>query len=110
MLYRDRIQQLGFPEYKGGKHRHYLMSLLIQGYRINTRLCRFIGIGNLHSEISTLKEKYRFPHSKKMGLVADPVTGEIPVKEVLIVWMTPEQREEYFLRKKAPNRKRKAND
>lgn len=108
MLYRDRIQQLGLPEYKGGKHRHYLTKLLLQGLRINTRMCRFIGIGNLHSEISTLKEKSRLPHSKVLGLVADPVTGEIPPNEVLIVWMTQEQREQYFVRKKALNRKRKS--
>lgn len=110
MLYRDRIQLLGMPDYKGGKHRHYLMTLLLQGYRINTRMCRFIGIGNLHSEVSTLIKKNRLPLSKTLGLVADPVTGEIPAKEVLIVWMTLEQREQYFARKKAPNRKRKAND
>lgn len=109
MLYRKNIKQIGLPDYKGGKHCHYLVSLLLKGYRIDTRVCRFIGIGNLHSDVSSLKKK-NFPHSKKKGLVIDPVTGEIPPQEVLIVWMTLEQREQYFARKKALNRKLKAND
>jgi hypothetical protein len=107
MLYQDRIHQLGLPEYKGGKHRPYLMKLLLNGYRINTRICRYIGIGNLHSDTSAFSRRNRLPFSKKLGLVADPVTGKVPPKEVLIIWMTQEQISEYFARRKTLNRQRK---
>jgi hypothetical protein len=103
MLYPERIKELGLPEYKGEKHIHYLMKILLKGYTIDTRKCRYIGIGNLHSEIPKFIKK-GFPFRKRKGRVVDPATNAIPPYEVIIIRMTKTQKREYFSRKKTCRR------
>lgn len=97
MLYQDRIAQLGWPRYKGQHQTHYLMELLIKGYSPDTRKCRFVGIGNLHSLLPQLERKL-FPFTKAMRKTKDPVTGTTPSNEVLVVWMTAEQIQKWIER------------
>lgn len=99
MLYQDQITQLGWPEYKGQHQIHYLMELLVKGYLPDTRKCRFVGIGNLHSLLPQLERKL-FPFTKTMQKIKDPVTGATPINEVLVVWMTEEQRQEWQEKRK----------
>ncbi|MDC0611154.1 hypothetical protein OAP63_10470 [Vibrio sp.] len=103
MLYPERVKELGLPKYRGEKHIHYLMKILLKGYTIDTRQCRYIGIGNLHSEVPKFIKK-DFPISERKGRVVDPVTNLIPTQEVIIIWMTKTQRNEYFSRKKTCRR------
>lgn len=90
-LYTHHINKLGLPAPKyGEKQIHYLKRVLLNGYILNTRICRFIGIGNLHSLISSLKKQH-FPHTVEHLKVVDPYTGELPPHSVDVIWMTPEQ-------------------
>lgn len=94
-LYQDHIKKLGLPEYIAGeKHINYVQRALLNGHRLDTRKCRYIGIGNLHSLVSKLARK-QFPHSLKHDRVIDPHTGEIPVHLVDVIWMSMEQLETY---------------
>lgn len=102
----DKIKELGFPEFKHSSQLGYLVSLLLKGFKINTYQARYIGIGNLHSNMSTLREKYKLPHSDKRSKVIDPLTGGLTNRTVLVVWMNDEQKEAYKKRKKAQNRKK----
>jgi len=95
MLYHDRIILLGWPEYKAQHQINYLIELLIKGFSVDTRKCRFIGIGNLHSLLPQLERK-QFPFTKAKRKVRDPVTGTTPINEVLVVWITDEQRQEWL--------------
>ncbi len=102
-MYQNHIEQLGLPAHKKGERQiDYVKRVLLNGTRLNTRICRFIGIGNLHSIISRLASK-RFPHCVKHGLVTDPYTGEVPPYEVDIVWMEPEQIQAYRKQKATVN-------
>ncbi|MGC9422694.1 hypothetical protein [Vibrio sp.] len=102
----DKIKELGFPEFKHSSQLCYLVSLLLKGFKINTYEARYIGIGNLHSNMSTLREKYKLTHSSKRARVIDPLTGCLTNQTVLVVWLSDEQREAYKTRKKAQNRKK----
>ena len=90
-LYEENIKKLNLPEqHNSEKHINYVKRVLLTGRKLNTRQCRFIGIGNLHSIISALSTKH-FPHTVKHRKVVDPYTGEVPPYEVDVIWMTPEQ-------------------
>lgn len=105
MLYQERIKELGLPDYKSGEtHINYITRLLLNGYKLNTRGCRFIGIGNLHSEILKL-EKRNLQITIEKQRTIDPVTGEIPKQLVLVLWMTPSQIAEYHAQKERAQQK-----
>ncbi len=106
MCYAQRVKEIALPEYKGGSQTHYLISILLKGYKINTYEARYIGIGNLHSYMSSLRKRYKLTHSSKRARVIDPLTGCLTNQTVLIVWLSDEQREAYKTRKKAQNRKK----
>jgi hypothetical protein len=62
-------------------------------------MCRYIGISNLHSVVSALKNKgacLTVSHEK----VYDPALQRIIPYPVDVVSMTPEQREKYLSNKK----------
>ncbi len=49
---------LGLPEpRKQETQREYIKRILLAGHSINTRQCRVIGIGNLHSVVSALRKR-----------------------------------------------------
>ena len=102
----DKIKDLGFPEFKHSSQRGYLVSLLLKGFKINTHQARYIGIFNLHSNMSTLRERYKLDHDQYNGKAIDPNTKQLGKWHVITVWMNIEQREAYKKRKKAPNRKK----
>ena len=90
-MYMNQIHQLSLPEPKQGETQtYYIKRLLLNGYRINTRQCQFIGILNLHSRVSALK-KARFPLTIEHKQVVDPATGKTPPYAVDVVYMTADQ-------------------
>lgn len=67
---------LGLPEpRKQETQREYIRRILLAGYSINTRQCRFIGIGNLHSVVSALRKR-RFPLRVEHKPAIEPLSGE----------------------------------
>lgn len=100
-LYQDKIKELGLPKYGGGKQIHYVITLLLKGYKVDTRQCRYIGIANLHSIIPKLFSIHRLEVTKELKRVIDPQIKIVPDRPVDVIWMTESQRAEYFKRKKA---------
>ncbi len=77
----------------------YVLHCISKGYMLNTRMCRYIGISNLHSVISSLRNKgidLIVEHKR----VYDPALQRIIPYPVDVVTMTVEQRKEYFSNKK----------
>ena len=76
MIHADKCAELGLIVPKTSERQFsYVLRLMRQGGSINTRQARFIGIGNLHSIASQLKNKgYKFNNEKKA--VICPFTGE----------------------------------
>ncbi|OLQ77609.1 hypothetical protein BIT28_26945 [Photobacterium proteolyticum] len=101
MIYRDECSDLGLPEPKiGEKQIHYVIRAMLNGHRLDTRMCRYIGIGNLHSLVSALT-KLKLSFSLKHETVACPKTKKVLSHPVDVIWMTPEQIEDYWSKKKA---------
>lgn len=76
----------------------YVLHCISKAYTLDTRMCRFIGISNLHSVVSALKNKgvcLTVSHEK----VYDPALQRIIPYPVDVVSMTPNQRDEYFSNK-----------
>jgi hypothetical protein len=91
MIHKDKCIELGLPKPKGYEtHPTYIMRCISSGFILNTRVCRFIGIHNLHSIIPPLLNKYDF--TKVLDRVLCPFTGEIPVQPVDVIYMTKEQK------------------
>lgn len=68
---------LGLPEpCKQETQREYIRRILLAGHSINTRQCRFIGIGNLHSVVSALRKR-RFPLRVEHKPAIEPPSGEL---------------------------------
>lgn len=68
---------LGLPEpRKQETQREYIKRILLTGHSINTRQCRFIGIGNLHSVVSALRKRH-FPLRVEHKPAIEPRSGEI---------------------------------
>jgi len=95
MIYIDKCIELGLPTPKSYHNQQsYVLSVITQGIKLNTRLARYIGIHNLHSLVSTLKYKgYKF--TLEHGRVACPFTGKIPPHPVDILFMSYEQIKAY---------------
>jgi hypothetical protein len=81
-LISDACVSLGFPApLKWEDQIRYIRRLLLDGHSINTRQARFIGIGNLHSVVSTLRHQ-GFPLRVWHTQALDPRTGERPPQPV----------------------------
>ncbi len=95
MIHADKCIELGLPVPESYHNQlSYVLSVITQGIKLNTRLARYIGIHNLHSLVSTLKYKgYKF--TLEHGRVPCPFTGKIPSHPVDILSMSYEQIEAY---------------
>ncbi|WP_261816195.1 hypothetical protein [Vibrio gallicus] len=96
MLIRSECEKLGFPApLETERQQEYLVRLMLEGIALNTRQARVIGIGNLHSLVSTIKKQgiwHSIEHKKAMC----PKTRIVPPFLVVHVFMTMEQREAYI--------------
>lgn len=103
MIFPEKCQELGLPIPKGyEKQRHYVARILVEGYRFNTRMARYIGIGNLHSVVSALNDQgllFEIEHFP----AECPFTNETPPHRVDIIYMTSEQRRRYLVGKEKPS-------
>lgn len=94
-MYIENIKKLNYPQpYKAEKQTSYIKRILLKGYSIDTRICRYIGIGNLHSIVSHFK-KSQFLHTLEHKRVVDPATGTTPPYPVDVVYMTDKQIQVY---------------
>lgn len=95
MIHTDKCIELGLPAPKSYHNQlSYVLSVITQGIKLNTRLARYIGIHNLHSLISALKRKgYKF--TLEHGRVPCPFTGKIPPHPVDILSMNYKQIKAY---------------
>lgn len=102
IIHNDKCEELGLPVTKGYETQpQYILRLISSGHTINTRMARYIGIGNLHSVISTLKSrKYEF--TLEHGVVYCPFLQSIVNAPVDILSMTAEQRKTYSASKEKP--------
>lgn len=91
MIHSDKCKELGLPEPKNyDTQETYILRVIAQGHKLNTRLCRYIGIHNLHSIASALQKKC-FDFVLCHGRTLCPFTGLTPPFAVDIVYMTEEQ-------------------
>ena len=91
MIHGDKCLELGLPEPRSFDNQQtYVLKVITNGFRLDTRKARYIGIHNLHSIASMLYKKgYQF--TLEHGHVDCPFTGKIPPYPVDILSMTPEQ-------------------
>lgn len=99
MLHKDKCLELGLPEPKCVETQQaYIIRAMASGHTLNTRICRYIGVGNLHSIVSSMNKACEFTLGH--GRVLCPFTNETPPFPVDIVRMTKEQREAYQAKEK----------
>lgn len=91
MIHRDKCLELGLPEPKSYENQNtYVLRVISEGRKFNTRMARYCGIGNLHSIAPILFRKgYLF--TLEHGRCRCPFTGEIPPQPVDILSMTKNQ-------------------
>lgn len=95
MIHKNKCLEIGLPAPReSDTQKGYVKRLLTSGHKVNTRLCRFIGIGNLHSITSSLKNKGT-PMIVDHGLAMCPETREVPPYPVDIIYMTEDQIKEH---------------
>lgn len=95
MIYIDKCAELELPEPKSFETQLlYILRLIAEGFVLNTRICRFIGIHNLHSIVSVLAkrgENFTLMYER----VYCPFIGDIPPYPVDVIYMTKEQQDQY---------------
>ena len=90
-FHRDRCLELGLPEpTRFDNQQTYVLNVITNGFKLNTRMARFIGIHNLHS-IAPMLYKKGYQFTLEHGRVKCPFTGKTPTEPVDILSMTPEQ-------------------
>ena len=90
-FHRDRCLELGLPEPTSFDNQQtYVLNVITNGFKLNTRMARFIGIHNLHS-IAPMLYKKGYQFTLEHGRVKCPFTGKTPTEPVDILSMTPEQ-------------------
>lgn len=90
----EACTQLGFPTPYGHEEQAaYVRRLLREGFSINTREARFVGIHNLHSIAAELRRK-GFPFHTDHKPAMDPRTGELPPQPVDWLSLATEQLED----------------
>jgi hypothetical protein len=95
MIHKDKCVELGLPEPKSFETQLlYILRLIAEGFVLNTRICRFIGIHNLHSLASVLAKR-GINFTLTYERVYCPFIGDIPPYPVDVIYMTNEQREHY---------------
>lgn len=92
-IYHDNCTSIGFLEPKSYEtQRGYTIRLLLNGYTVSTRDCRYVGIGNLHSIIPYLKKMgYEFNHEHKQAYCH--ARKSTPPQKVNVIFMDAIQRE-----------------
>jgi hypothetical protein len=97
---RDACAERGLPVPKKYQTQlSYVTYCLLEGYSINTRDARYIGIANLNSVAPKLAKK-GIPFTNTKEKVWDPKENRIDPKKVIVLRMSTEQREEYWANKK----------
>ncbi|MNH11356.1 hypothetical protein D3C79_708690 [compost metagenome] len=87
----EACDRLSFPTpFPHEEQAAYVRRLLREGFTVNTRQARFIGIHNLHSIAAELRRK-GFPFHIDHKPAMDPRTGELPPQPVDHLSMTKEQ-------------------
>lgn len=96
IIHTDKARKLGLSEPKSFETQYaYVLRLMLEGVTLDTRICRFLGIHNLHSIVPKLYDN-GVEFTQYQGLTECPFTGEIPRRPVIVIYMTPEQRKAYF--------------
>lgn len=95
MIHKDKCLALDLPEPKSHETQLvYVLRVMAEGFVLNTRLCRFIGIHNLHSLVSTLaKRGVNFTLAYER--VYCPFICDTPPFPVDVVYMTQDQQAKY---------------
>ncbi len=95
MIHSDKCLELQLPPPKGYETQEsYLLRAISNDYNLNTRICRFIGIHNLHSIVPAMIRK-GINLTLGHGRVYCPFTNTTPPHPVISIYMTKEQQEEY---------------
>ena len=98
MISKEKCAKLGLPEPKSfHSQKGFILLCLLHGYKINTRICRYIGIHNLHSILSDLKSR-GVPMLITHEQVWCPEQGLKPARPVDVVMMSYSQRKEIMCR------------
>lgn len=91
MIHKDKCLELGLPiPASFDNQQTYVLKVIVDGYKLNTRTARFIGIHNLHS-IAPILHKKGYQFTLEHGRVKCPFTDIVPPYPVDILSMTPEQ-------------------
>ena len=91
MIHKDKCLELGLPEPKTYHNQStYILRIISQGYKFNTRMARYFGIGNLHS-IAPILHKQGYQFTLEHGRVKCPFTGDRPSHAVDILSMAAER-------------------
>jgi hypothetical protein len=90
MIHKDKCLTLGLPEPLCGETQFfYIVRCMKSGYELNTRICRYIGIYNLHSLVSKVRRKgtqFTLEHRRAIC----PFTGKLRPEPVDHIYMTTE--------------------
>jgi hypothetical protein len=102
MILTNKCLELGLPEPKQNEEQlHFVKRVIAEGNSLNTRVCRYIGIHNLHSIVPKLFKlgiKFEWVNSP----VYCPLLEITPPEPVIVIYMTMEQQKEYWEAKKKP--------
>jgi hypothetical protein len=95
MIHGDKCLELGLPiPTRFDNQQTYVLNVIANGFKLDTRMARFIGIHNLHS-IAPMLYKKGYPFTLEHGRVKCPFTGDFPPYPVDILSMTPDQIVQY---------------
>ena len=91
-IHTDKAADLDLPCPKSFETQYaYVLRLMLEGITLNTRVCRYLGIHNLHSIAPKLYYNgIKFTWYK--DLAECPLSGEVPPRPVTTIYMTLEQR------------------
>jgi hypothetical protein len=91
MIHKDKCLELGLPiPTRFDNQQTYVLNVIANGFKLDTRMARFIGIHNLHS-IAPMLYKKGYLFTLDHGRVKCPFTDKVPSEPVIILSMTPEQ-------------------
>ena len=104
MILSEKCLELNLPEpHKAEEQLNYVKRTIVEGYTLNTRICRFIGIHNLHSIVPKLSESN--VNFEKINIpVCCPLLKTMPPEPVIVIYMTMEQQKEYWESKEKPTK------
>lgn len=79
----------------------YIVRCISSGYIITTRICRYIGIGNLHSITPKLSDK-GIDFTSNNGPAYCYFSKTIPLDHVIVIYMTKDQQATHRAKKEKP--------